>query len=175
MKQKKIYIIIGAITLGFVSYSTISANVPKIYSPFSFTVVIPVFFLYDMVEMLPPFLKLLPFMLSCALIPLFYIGWSYRLYSGACKIPRRSIILFSITIILSLIYLISSWNYGVAYQGLSYTIAMYALNLIFWIVMILLFRINRKTPSFKLSFIFHWISFAWLAWVSFPWLGELLW
>ena len=168
------YNLLGAIVLGFVSYSTMSANVPTIYSPFSLTVVLPTFYIYDLGKILPSFLSFLPVILARCIVPLFFIAWSHKLYSNTCKIPRRSIILFSMMIILSFISLFGSWNYGIEYQGKFHTIAMYGLNLIFWVVMIFLYLLNRKKPSFKISFIFHWISFAWLAWVAFPWLGELL-
>ena len=176
MKKKIIYNLLGAIALGFVSYSTMCARVPTIYSPFSFAVVLPAFYIHDYLKLiLPPFLFLPTVtVLTCSVIPLFFMAWSRGLYSGIGKIPRRSVVFFSIIIVLSLIYLIGSWKDSLKYSGQFHTLAIYGINLVFWATMVYLYLLNRKRPSVKLSFVFHWFSFAWLAWVAFPWLGELL-
>jgi len=177
MKNKKtIYTIIGAIILGLISFATMCADVPEIYSPFSMSVIIPVF-LFDWLfyAMFPGLLfPGLHFVFGCLVIPILYVVWSYRLYKNTPKIPRRSISAILILFILSLVYLIGSWSYGLGYQGITHTISMYIFNCIFWGILYYLYMTNRKKPSFITSYLFHLVSFAWLAWVAFPWLGELI-
>lgn len=170
-----LYVLISAMFLGFISYvANFAAGVPTIICPFSFVVFIPFLFLSLIIEKLSTSLSTLTIILSCTVTPIFYMLWSRKLYNDKNKIPRRSIVLFSILLVFSFIYLMRGWNEGLRYQGKQHILAMYGLNLLFWIIMIVLYFVNKERPTFKTNFIFHWVSFSWLIWVAFPWLGELL-
>ncbi len=169
--QYKYYInlAIGALVLWGISYSTISSNVPRIYSPYSFSVVIPTFMLYSVLGS-----STITTITSTLLIPVLYILWCFHLLRDCKAIPKRSLVCSSILIFLSAYQLTVSWTYGIKYQGMVHTIVMYIFNIIFWIALFIMFRANRKKPSYATNYMFHWIFFAWFCWVAFPWLGELL-
>ena len=159
----------GAMLLWGVAYVTVSANVPTIYSPYSFLVIIPVLSLHNFIES-----HVLTLAIGTTLIPVSFLLWSFPLLHGQIRIPIRTRVLTIIMVLLSLAFLIMGWSYGNQYQGLAHTIAMYLLNLICWLVMFILYIINSRQPSYGSNYIFHWVLFAWLAWVAYPWLGELL-
>ena len=169
-----VFVLAGAISLGFISVGTISGGIPSIFSPFSLMMAIPAIFIYGLADILPQFLKFLPRILVCSIMPLLFIFWSIGLYSGTGKIPRRSSICFSVLMLLSCAYLAGNWRLGLEYQGRFHVLMMCVYNLVFYAPMIILYLANRRKPSLRSSFIFHFVSFVWLTWVSFPWLGELL-
>lgn len=161
--------VVGVFILWGISYSTICANVPKIYSPFSFTVAIPTLSLYSVFGSHP-----ITFVLGSFCIPLAFILWSLPLMKGQQQIPKRTKIAAIVLVLPSLYLLASSWSFGVAYQGKSHTITMYLFNVIFWVGLFTINYRNAKLPSYASNFAFHWVLFAWLGWVAFPWLGELI-
>ena len=173
-KNSNRYIILGAIIIAGVSYETIYTGIQRIYAPFSLTVALPAVLLWYPLGHKFHFCQFLAWPLACSIIPLFFVAWTRKLYLYGGKIPLRSIIFFSIMAALSFLMLATNWNYGIKYQGKIHTLVMYSWNLLFWIAMVFLYRENRKKPTFMSSFLFHLVSFIWLAWVSFPWLGELL-
>ena len=161
--------VVGMFILWGISYSTICANVPRIYSPYSFTVAIPVLSLYSVFGS-----HLATFMLGSFCIPLAFVLWSLPLLKGQHQIPKRTKIAAIVLVMPSLYLLVASWTYGVAYQGKLHTVTMYLFNVIFWVVLLAINFRNSKQPSYASNFAFHWVLFAWLGWVAFPWLGELL-
>jgi len=138
----------------------------SLYSPLSLTVVVPGLYLTSFGAAY--------FKIAFIIIPLVFIAWTWRLYIHDGKIPLRSSVTFLITSLLSGFYLITRWEYGLEYQGIDHTIAMYGYNLLFWLALIFAYVWNRKKPTFFSSFLFHLIFFSWLSWVAFPWLGELI-
>ena len=75
---------------------------------------------------------------------------------------------------MSVIWFIVGWNYGLHYQGPTYTRFICALNFV-WIVGLgaLLFLRRKSNPSFTFNLVFHLLLFTWLGWCAFPYLGEL--
>lgn len=161
---------IGTLLLWSIAYATINANYPKIYSPYSFTVIVPVLALHEIFRDG----RILSYTLGTLIIPLLFLLWSFPLLHGQEQIPNRTKYCAVLLVLLSMIMLIVSWPYGIQYQGLAHTIAIYVMNVISWTVLILLYRSNKAHSSYASNYIFHWALFAWLAWVAFPWLGELL-
>jgi len=160
---------VSAVFLWGVAYTTISANVPKIYSPYSFAVVIPLFSLYEVFGG-----RAITFALATLAIPVLFVFWSFPLLKGQERIPKRTKILAALLVLLSFIALAASWSYGIQYQGIGHTVAMYLFNLGCWAILFVLLRNNARQASYTSNFLFHWTLFAWLAWVAFPWLGELI-
>ena len=84
-----------------------------------------------------------------------------------------TLIFFLALLVLSAFYMANSWNYGVTWQGLTFTIfshIQYAMivGLLTWIVYLVL-RDRRRTHV-------CWLNigcFFALNWGAFPWLGEL--
>jgi hypothetical protein len=169
-KNYATHFVVGALLLWGVAYASINANYPKIYSPYSFIVIMPILALHEIFRSG----HLMSYLLGTLITPLLFLLWSVPLLSGQIKIPKRSKIIAILLVLLSLLLLVGSWSSGIQYQGVTYTIAIYALNLFFWTVLIFLYRSNKIRASYTSNYLFHWILFAWLGWVAFPWLGELL-
>jgi hypothetical protein len=104
---------------------------------------------------------------------LVFWAWSINLFRGVSVVPGRSIILFWVLAALTVVYFISSWDYGVKWQGHAHVIAVLLLNVVAIYVLWRLLGQARSAPSFGHSFLFHWALFAWLAWFAFPFLGEM--
>ena len=168
-KRYPIFFMIGTLLLWLVSQSTISAGVPRIYSPFSFTVVIPYLMLSSSFGSTN-----IDFVIATILIPIIFMLWSFHLFKGHQKIPIRTMIVSLLLIILSIVHLAFSWSFGTEYQGTTHTIIIYIYNMAIWLTLLALYVFNVKKNSYYTNYLFHWIFFAWLAWVAFPWLGELL-
>jgi hypothetical protein len=76
--------------------------------------------------------------------------------------------------VLSVVYFVASWNWGLQYQGPKYAHAVCALNVAWVAFLILAFVRSWETPpAFRFNLFVHWMLFAWLAWYAFPYLGEL--
>lgn len=168
-RRPVLYFVIGTLLLWAVAYSTISANYPKLYSPYSFAVVIPLMSLYEVLGG-----HLVTFVAATLAIPLSFAAWSLPLLKGEKRIPKRTKIAATVLVSLSLVFLALSWSYGVKYQGTTHTVAMYVFNALFWAALLVVGRRNLREPSYGYNFLFHWLLFAWLGWVAFPWLGELI-
>jgi len=161
--------VVGVFILWGISFSTIWADVPKIYSPYSFTVAIPTLSLYSVFGR-----HLITFVLGSFCIPLAFMLWSLPLLKGQQQIPKRTKISVIVLGLPSLYLLVANWSNGVAYQGKVHTITMYIFNVIIWASLLAINFRNAKQPSYNSNFAFHWLFFAWLGWVAFPWLGELI-
>ena len=157
---------LGTFCLWPIAYLTANSGTPTFFCPFSFTVVLPALFLSTIINA--------HIAIILAFISALFFFWSTPLLKGKSEIPKRSKILALFFIFLSLIFLVSSWDYGVRYQGVNHTVIIYLYNLISWVTLLVLFLFNKKYRNFTSSFLFHWVFFAWFGWVSFPWLGELL-
>ena len=168
-RTKARYFIIGALLLWGLAFATVSAGYPKIYSPYASAVVIPIFLLLEIFRGSHGVIYL-----ATLFIPIIFFVWSWPLLKGQVHIPKRTSILAIILILLSVVDLGMSWKYGVKYQGMVHTIAMYAFNAGFWFILLWLYWKNSKIDSFTTNFLFHWFLFAWVGWVAFPWLGELI-
>jgi hypothetical protein len=104
---------------------------------------------------------------------LFFI-WRPGFFRGAPQVPSRSYILLAIVMVLSIIWFISGWSFGLRYQGAGYTSAVLVVNVGWAAVLLFAFvRTWKKGASFGTSLFVHWMLFAWLTWYAFPYLGEL--
>lgn len=161
----------GALLLWVISYATIIADYPTIYSPFSIPVVVPVLLLS---EVFRGEAMVYAAILGTLTIPLLFLAWSFPLCRKQEQIPKRTLAAALTLISLSAFSLLFGWSYGIQYQGMMHTLSMYLYNFCFWAILFFLYRANAKHISFTTNFLFHWTMFAWLCWVAFPWLGELI-
>ena len=109
------------------------------------------------------------------LVPsVFFWLWNPHLFAGSSKIPTRTFALFFACVVLTIIWFVESWNFGLQYQGARFTYVTCAFNGILAAAIGALLVVFRKTsPSFRKALAIHWLLFAWLAWCAFPYLGEL--
>ncbi len=141
-----------------------ASGVPTLYSPLPTLTVLPAFLLLrwhleTIAILVPSFLFLL---------------WSPGLLvKRQPNVPRRTIALLGLLTLLTIVDFGVEWNYGVRYQGASYTTGICILNLM-WLAL-LWWTVShwRRHPSFSGNLVCHWLLFAWLAWYAFPYLGEL--
>jgi hypothetical protein len=108
-------------------------------------------------------------------IPSFlFFAWNPRLFRGEMTIPRRSHWLLAIATLLSVIWFVMGWKFGLQYQGTRYVYEVSAANVFGIAFLATGFSWSRKWEgSFTLNLALHWLLFVWLAWYAFPYLGEL--
>ena len=152
-----------------VSSLTMIAGYPKLYSPYSFVVVIPAFMVYAL-DIPKPFLYFLAALPNAA----FFLIWSIYNVKEKFLINKATLVLSCIFVTLSLLLCTISYSYGVKYQGLSHTLLMYAYNLFFIGSLYKVYLINRISPTINNCLLFNLLLFSWLGWSAFPWLGELI-
>lgn len=165
----KLKILIGFFLVLFIGALTMAASYPKIYSPYSFSVVIPAFMFYAL--SLPGFLLAILASLPNALL---FLLSTRATANGKLKIGRLFTGISCLTIFLSIVFLIFSFDNGFQYQGLQHTLFMYLYNSIFISGIIATYVINQRRPSANNSLLFKVLFFCWLSWCAFPWLGELI-
>lgn len=87
--------------------------------------------------------------------------------------PTRSVVLLLCATVLSAIWLVYGFQYGIKYQGKDYTVGVTMINVVCWILVGTLAVVVRRRPIYNYSLGFHSALFAWLAWYAFPYFGEL--
>jgi hypothetical protein len=105
---------------------------------------------------------------------LFFV-WHPALFKGSNLFPKRTYVLFIALVVLTAVWFIVGWRFGLRYQGAWYAYFACAVNSA-WIAALaaLLWQCRRKKRiSFASNLLVHWVLFAWLAWWAFPNLGEL--
>ncbi|WP_444919621.1 hypothetical protein ACJJID_11540 [Microbulbifer sp. CnH-101-G] len=167
--DKKVKIFIGALVIGAIGMLSMVANYPKIYSPYSFTVVIPTLFASSLE--LP---KAAIYIIGILPLLALYLVWSLIFIKPPFSVPKPTIFLAGLFIILSIAFNVSSYTYGIQYQGQTHTFLMYAYNIIYIGLLALVLKLNKTDASFNNSLGFNLVLFSWLGWVAFPWLGELI-
>jgi hypothetical protein len=148
------------------SLGLLSDNAPTVLCPLPALTVIPAFLL--------SFFS--PHLFKAALIVpvLFLFAWNPGLLRGDAKIPKRSYVLLALATVLSIVWFVSGWNYGLEYQGAQFTHVVCIVNFT-WIAFlwVIFTRPWKVGSSFKTNLFLHWMLFAWLAWGAFPYLDEL--
>lgn len=120
---------------------------------------------------LPAFLGV-PAGLVAMLFGVVFLSWQTALLRGAAAVPRRTVILWAATTILSGAYFATSWRSGLLYEGLPYTRTSLVLNLFLLVVCTVLLWRARTVPSFGHALSAQTALFVWLATFAFPYLGE---
>jgi hypothetical protein len=165
----KLKIYLGFLVVLSTGALTMTAGYPKVYSPYSFIIVIPVFMLS--VIALPSSLLMLLASLPNALL---FLLSTRSIANENLKISRLLTGISALLVSLSVIFLIVSYDYGVQYQSLHHTLFMYLFNGIFICSLIAAYIANNRKPSINNSLVFRVLLFCWLGWCAFPWLGELM-
>jgi hypothetical protein len=142
------------------------SGAPTVLSPLPALTVIPALLLSDWHKMGN----------AAVIVPmLLFFLWSFQLFRGEAKVPRRSYVLLALLAVLSAIDFVASWKWGLQYEGPKFTVVVCSVNIVWLAFLGLAFARTRKgTTSFTTSLFLHWMLFAWLSWYAFPWLGELL-
>jgi hypothetical protein len=146
------------------SIGLFASNVPSILGPLPALTVLPAFLLSG--QGMGKAAVAVPMLL--------FFAWHPGLFRGDAKVPKRSYVLLLVLILLAIADFVTSWNWGLQYQGAHYTQVVCAVNVAWAAFLVLAFaRAWKKPSSFASSLFLHWMLFAWLAWYAFPYLGEL--
>jgi len=93
--------------------------------------------------------------------------------SNTKKVPKTLTFILAIFSILSLLSIITSWNYGIEYQGKAHTVGILLINILIISLMWTLWFFIRKNCNFKKLLILSVVFYSWIFWSAFPWLGEM--
>jgi hypothetical protein len=164
MKNEFKTLFIGLSLLIPASVGLLSAGVPTLFCPFPILTAIPALLLSSG-----------PLFRVAVIIPtLLFFAWNPGLFRGAAKVPMRSYALLAVTTMLSVIWFVGDWKYGLQYHGAQYTYGICVANIAWLVLLGAMFGRNwKRESSFKSNLLLHWILFAWLGWYAFPYLGEL--
>jgi len=101
--------------------------------------------------------------------------WNPGLFRGEATVPKRSYVLIAVATLADAAWFVGGWKDGLRFQGVAYTHAVFAINVV-WVTLLWLgFAVSSKArKSFNRSLLLHWLLFAWLAWSAFPFFGEML-
>ena len=151
------------------------SGVPTILSPHALLSVIPALAVSSTPLNYPelPYRIFILSLLAAGPITIAYIAWSLPCRASP-KIPMRSIFIWLMVCILSILAFTLSWDSSIKWRGTMFTIALAILNVIIAALCGLFIIVNRRRPSLTSVIVFHGILFTWLAWGDFPWLGESL-
>ncbi len=139
-------------------------NGPSIIHPLPALTILPAFFLSG-----------LHLWKAAVIIPtLLFFAWNPGLLFGDGKIPKKSRVLLMVLAVLSVVWFVGGWQFGMEYQGAEYTYTVCILNVVSIGFLAFVFVSKwGKESSFGINLVLHWILFAWLAWIAFPYLGEM--
>ncbi|RUO65412.1 hypothetical protein SAMN06297229_1185 [Pseudidiomarina planktonica] len=165
----KLKVTIGFLLVWVISSLTMVAGYPEVYSPYSFTVVIPVFLFYGMG--VPEALIALIASLPNALL---FWASTIPVMRGNAKVSRILIGISGLLMLISIGFLFMSYSYGVQYQGLEHTILIYLFNAILIGVIATVLVKNYRRPTINNSLLYSSLLFSWLGWCALPWLGEMM-
>ncbi|MBU1123350.1 hypothetical protein KJ652_02060 [Patescibacteria group bacterium] len=161
--KRSTHIALALIVIGILTNFSISTNVPHILSPFSLPLVIPLFLGLPILAIV--FISIFIFVLFNSTI-LYKISFD--------KIPMRLQALVGVTCILSIIWFVLGWEYGLTYQGTQYTRGIALLNFSIACILVLFCYFVRKRPTWIQVITIATLAHIWFFSYAFPYLGELL-
>jgi hypothetical protein len=162
--DQKLATIVGGIGLLIpASMGLLITGYPTILHPFPAITVLPAFVLASV-----------HLWMAGTIVPIvFFSLWNPHLSRGETRVPKRSYVLLTVSVFLSIIWFVLGWQFGLQYQGSTYTYWVCAINA-GWIAVLAVSILRcQRANSFVSNLIFHWLLFAWLGWFAFPYLGEL--
>src|SRR5229473_7558055 len=110
MKSGPLTRIIGLSLLFPASVGLLSARLPTVLCPFPVLTVIPAFLLSSL--RLP---------MAAVIVPvLLFFVWNPGAFRGDSEIPKRSYVLLALATVLSVVWFVFGWKYGLEYQGARY-------------------------------------------------------
>ena len=157
------WLVLGTGVLVLLSVSTILGNLPAPWAPWpTHQIVLGLLAQGRFLELLLPVL----------LVPILYSATGVTLWNA----KNSGVVVLCVSsafLIVSVIYLVGSWSYGVRWQGLSHTIIVSAVNIVGVSIVAALAWLGFRQGSKRRQREAYFIMFAMLSWCAFPWLGEL--
>ena len=93
---------------------------------------------------------------------------------GEIRLRWWSLLLFALAVVAVGVYLAGSWRYGEKYQGDFACQTLAYANAAAGIVLGVIALRNRRRPTARTNFFFHFLIVLWLFTFAFPYLGEML-
>ena len=100
--------------------------------------------------------------------------WCPKLFNGSAQIPKRTFIAVPLLAVISIGWFITSWGFGMEYQGSSYTYGMAGMNLLVLVALSILLARMRRTETFRANLTVHLLLFGWLVTFALPYFGEAM-
>jgi hypothetical protein len=125
-----------------------------------------------------PFPLAIPALLGMPLllVVLFYVAtfcvWNLSLFQGDFSVPRRTLVLLVLGTLLSVLWYLYGWKYGLRYEEATYTRGCLVLSMALWVMSAIALWFGTTSPSFLKAIFSQTLIFLWLGTYAFPWLGE---
>lgn len=151
------WILSGTLILFAISYSMLSTNIPEPWNPMPIYLVI--------IAWMSGFFYML-------LMPTIYIIWTPLVFrhNHYAELVFVAVLLVSF---LDVLYFLSSWQYGIQYQGKHHTIATSSINFVGFGIAVFLALKAKLAKSMSLAYSANLLMFCMLSWQAFPYLGEM--
>ena len=105
--------------------------------------------------------------------PVLFLLWCWPLASGPPNIPKRSVWLFAILVVLSALAYGYGWDYAMEWQGSTYTWSVTTINVLIVALLSSFLIMNRRSPRHWTNYGFHILLFSWLVSYWVPYMGEM--
>jgi hypothetical protein len=151
---------LATLFVAFVCAHSLAENMPTLASPAPIPLVLLVFLGIPRV--------VIAGMYACG-----FSLWCVQLFQGNTHIPIRTLVLFFLSVALSLLGFVGSWDFGLKYQGAAYTVSCAIFSVALFTTCGALLWYARKRPTYWVSLSGHTLLFVWLATYAFPYLGEM--
>ena len=122
---------------------------------------------------IPMFLLLLVHPTGAMLLSVGFYFWCRPLPSSPTMVPKRTFWAFLVVAVASVAWFLSSYDYGVRWEGIQYTNLMIRLDLISAAVVGACLLLARRARLFSVVLIANFLIFAWALTYAFPSLGEM--
>jgi hypothetical protein len=167
-------VLAGAAVVGTAAILSVRAAVPTIDSPFAILPTLFAFLVFDMRMFDGDRMRGLAHILAASPVAILFLVWNVQLFRREVHVPRRSIALYLVAVVLSAAFFALAWNEGVLKQGLTHTAVLVLFNVLFALLVGFTLTSNRRSPAYASNLAFHVILFSWFSWCAFPWLGEVI-
>ena len=115
----------------------------------------------------------LPRLVVVALPSMVFCAWCRLAFSGQLVPWKRSMIMFVLVLIGSVVAFCYGWRYGVEFQGYAYTLSVALISAGLAVAAAALLRTSRLTSSVAVRVVANLLLFVWAFTYAFPYLGEL--
>ena len=119
-----------------------------------------------------PLFNRVPVIVVLGLAALSFWAWAFQLFRRDGTVPRRTLWLFGLVVVLSVMWFALGWKLGMEHEGVEFTLGTAALSFGLATAIALLLRAGRRSPAVGTSLAAQWLLFAWILTYAFPYLGE---
>ena len=154
----------SCVIIGIVSYISVTANSPEVWSPLSVLLLIPlIIFFGDPV----PQIVLLP------ILAFIVISYPVLCKNRIEKVPLYLHVLIGATAIFATYWFVKGFNYGLQFQGRTYVFGLLFINIAFASALIYLGMTYKKSHKWQSILLISALETIWLFAYAFPYFGEL--